>query len=406
MKVLQICHKMPFPPVDGGAQAIYYTTIGLILNNVTLKTLAINTPKCWVDDSKIPDDFNHSCNFESIRVDTRIKVVKVFINLFKKDSYIIERFVSEVFKNKLIQILNTESFDIIQLEYLFLCKYIDILRKHTNALILLRPQNVEYIIWERYLTGLRNPIKKTFLNIAIRRLKKFEHSVKNKLDGIIAITEQDKNIFQSFDAKRTPVVAIPMGYKSPALEISEKSSSSGQLNIYHLASMDWLPNQEAVAWFLDNIYPYLRGKLGGNKIFIAGRNMQHKFYKYSNEEVIIQGAVDTPVEYQSDKSIMIVPLISGSGIRAKIIEGLALGKTIISTSIGAQGIKYENNINIIIADKPESFANSILRVINDVDLCKTMGKNASKLFKEEYEYKMIANRMISFYTYLLNEKGE
>ncbi|MBK9672430.1 MAG: hypothetical protein IPO70_09290, partial [Bacteroidetes bacterium] len=128
-----------------------------------------------------------------------------------KESYLIERFISADFSSKLQEVLKSQSFDIIQLEHLYLCKYIPILRMHSKAKIVLRPQNIEYIIWERYLLNLKHPIKKYLLNIANTRLKKYEQQVKKYLDGILALTKEDAEYFESFEGT-CPIQIIPMGY--------------------------------------------------------------------------------------------------------------------------------------------------------------------------------------------------
>lgn len=105
-------------------------------------------------------------------------------------------------------------------------------------------------------------------------------------------------------------------------------------------------------------------------------------------------------EFQEDNAIMIVPLLSGSGIRAKIIEGMAMGKTIISTSVGAQGIDYTNNENILIADSPEEFVTQLEKCVNSKQLCRKIGNNAMNFAMEKFRVKSCAKKMIDFYVKL------
>src|SRR6187549_3745440 len=97
-----------------------------------------------------------------------------------------------------------------------------------------------------------------------------------------------------------------------------------------------------------------------------------------------------------DKPVMIVPLLSGGGMRVKIIEGMASGKAIVSTSVGAEGINYTNNKNILIADTPESFISAILKLKNDKQFCKSIGDNARKLVEEEYDNNIIGKELLTF----------
>jgi glycosyltransferase involved in cell wall biosynthesis len=171
--------------------------------------------------------------------------------------------------------------------------------------------------------------------------------------------------------------------------------------VYHLGSMDWLPNLEAIAWFFENVYPIIIKRGCPVKFSIAGSNMPPWVYKYRSANMEILGTIKKPLEYQADKSIMMVPLWSGSGIRAKIIEGLALGKTIISTTIGAQGIEYEVGENILIADTPSSFAEQIIQCYLTPGLCREIGYNARKLSESRYHFMNTAKKMVGFYNQLL-----
>jgi len=395
---------MPFPPLDGGAQAIFYTTTGLVKKDVQLKTVAINTPKFWIDVSKISEEYTQPCRFETVVVDTRIKPFDALINLFKTESYILERFISNKFADRLTEILQKEQFDIVQLEYLFLCKYIAVIRKYSDAKIVLRPQNIEFVVWERYLKNLKNPLKKFFLSNAVKRLKRYEKSIGSELDGIIALTKQDREVFESFGLN-APIIELPMGYNMDRIENPKGITDTDELTVYHLGSMDWLPNLEAITWFLQHVLPLLKNKLNHVKVVIAGRHMPRWVYSHEDESFTVVGEVNDPLGFQLNKQIMIVPLLSGSGIRAKIIEGLALGKTIISTTVGAQGIYYQDGKNILIADTPEQFSEAILRCVKNRDLCNRLGENARALAEKEYDYLLIADKMIRFYRELLNANG-
>ena len=164
---------MPYPPLDGGAQLINNSTKGLIECGVDLTLLAINTPKNPVSLEDIPDEYKRKTNLTVVEVDTRIKPLQAFFNLFQHQSYFISRFYSANFSSELKDILSSNKFDIIQLEHLYLCIYIDVIRKYSNAKIILRPQNIEYVIWELYLNNSKNIFKNLFnlSNIVTRIIK-------------------------------------------------------------------------------------------------------------------------------------------------------------------------------------------------------------------------------------------
>ena len=396
---------MPNPPKDGGCQVMHYTTLGLLANGVNVKTLAINPSRNLIDVNVLSKEYIQNVSFESVNVDTKIKPLKILLNLFKKESYFIERFISDAFKDKITQILKKGNYEIIQLEHLYLCKYIDTIRKYSSAKIILRPQNVEYVIWERYLISNKNPVKKFVLKIATKRLKAFEQSINNKVDGIIALTKQDNELFLSFNKNvKSTIISMGFDYEKLCNYDFQKQVNSKPM-FYHLASMDWLPNIEAVQWFIQNVIPIIEKNNTELKIIIAGRNMPKWVYKHKSNILEVIDEVKAPLSFQEDKQIMIVPLWSGSGIRAKIIEGLALGKVIISTTIGAQGIDYTHNENILIADTPEDFYKQMIRCLKSEELRNKLTVNSRKLSIEKYNHLNTAKKMIEFYKECLYEKN-
>ena len=406
MKVLQICHKMPNPPSDGGAQAIHNTTLGFLKNGIDLKVLSMNPSRNQIDAGSLSKDYLTHTKFEAVVVDTKVKPLQILLNFFKKESYFIERFKSKAFDSKLKFILSNDEYDVIQLEHLYLFLYVDLIRSRSKAKIVYRPQNVEYVIWERFLENVKNPFKRYFLKIATKRLKKFETENSNKVDGIITLTPDDLKIIKSF-SPNTLIVDIPMGFVFDDLKEFDANEQFDNFPIfYHLGSMDWMPNEEAIDWFVNEISDLAIQKMPDIKIHLAGRNMQDHFFKKQNSNLIIEGEITDAINYQKDKAIMIVPLLSGSGIRAKIVEGIALGKTIITTTIGAQGINYIEGENLLIADTPEEFVEQMYRCYSSKELCMKIGACAQELSNAQYHYASNAKRIVSFYKTLLTTDEE
>ncbi|MCD4736420.1 MAG: glycosyltransferase family 4 protein, partial [Bacteroidales bacterium] len=166
---------------------------------------------------------------------------------------------------------------------------------------------------------------------------------------------------------------------------------------FHIGTMNWIPNEEGIKWFIEEVWIKVTRTLPDLRLFLAGRSMPDWLTGLKDQTVEVVGEVPEAKEFINQHAIMIAPILSGGGIRIKIIEGLAMGRAVISTSIGAEGINYSNNKNILIADSPEEFANSIIKCARDEQLCIKLGRNARILMEEEYDRKAIITRLEAFY---------
>ncbi|MBA3706271.1 MAG: glycosyltransferase [Bacteroidetes bacterium] len=398
MKILQLCHKVPFPPKDGGSIAMHNLTEGLINEGYNVKVMAINTSKHFTDIYQLPSDYLGKTNIEAIFIDTKVKLIPAFLNLFTGKSYNIERFYSKAFEHKLIELLKIEHFDIIQLESIYVSMYVDAIRKHSKAKIVLRAHNIEHQIWEQRVVLTKNPLRKFYLNLLAKRLKEYELTILKSIDAIAAITKDDENYFRKYDFKAVETFPFGIDLKYHSLG---KPDLEEYISIFHIGSMDWSPNMDGVSWFLKYVWPDIHARYPGVKLYLAGKNMPAWLKQLNMQSVVIVGEVADAFAFIQSKAIMIVPLLSGGGMRVKIIEGMALGKTIVSTTIGAEGINYTANKNILIADTPGEFFEHISNCILDKTYYEEIGMNATKLAMQEYNNSDICKRLTTFYHQLV-----
>ncbi len=400
LKLLQISNKAPYPTNDGSSIAIYNMAQGFIQNNISLHLLTINTKKHFKADADVPLEFKQKSNYVSVYKDTDTSPIGALLNLFSKQSYFASRFYIKNFETKLIQTLQHTPFDIIQLEGLFMAVYIDLIKKHSKAKIILRAHNVEHLIWERHLKNENNPLKKWYINTQTKRLKQFEIEVLNKVDAVISITDFDKAEFEKLKCKK-PIFTCITGVNIN--EYQQKISEIIKPNtVFYFASMDWMPNQEAVKWFLDNCWETIYKAVPEAKFIIAGRGMPNNLKQLSKPNVVVIENVTNGKLFYQQHHIMVVPLLSGSGLRIKIIEGMSYGKAIISTSVGAEGINYTNNLNIIIANEANEFSQKVIELLQNKTLQTHLQKNAIEFAYNQFDNVKVVAQLVNFYTQLLN----
>lgn len=400
MNILQICSKSPWPPQEGGPIAMNNITHGLIKAGHHVNVFAISTPKYTVKSHAIPDDYKKQTAFDFVYINTNVNIFGAFLNLFSKRSYNIERFFSKNAADKIREILSQNTFDIIQLESLFVTPYIPTIRSCGKAKIILRTHNVEHFIWQRLAESCSNPVKKAYLNSLSKKLKRYELKVLNEIDGITAITPVDADTFLKLGCK-CPVTSIPVGIDTE--KIVSKKTDREFPGFFHLGSMDWMPNQEGIKWFLDNVWNIFHEKFPQYIFTLAGRNMPEWLNEKTYAGIQIIGEVENSYGFMYSNTIMIVPLLSGSGMRVKIIEGMACGNTIITSIVGAEGINYTDNKNIFIANSSDEWIVCMKKCIENKELCTRIGNNAMTLVKEEYDNNAITANLIQFYNRIIQQ---
>lgn len=400
LRLLQICNKAPYPPNDGSSIAIYNMAKGLVENDVQLHLLAINTSKHYKPDDAVPKEFSQQTNYKSVKKNTNTNLFGAVLNLFSNQSYFVSRFYFKKFEQQLKKLLIAETFDVIQLEGLFVAVYIKTIRKYSKAKIVLRAHNVEHYIWNRHVLIEKSKVKKAYLKLQNNRLKYFELQVLSEVDAVVPITKIDAVEFINLGCQKplyTCITGVDVKKYRVASEKKKKSKT-----VFYFGSMDWLPNQEAVMWFLENCWDKIHKEVPDSKFIIAGRGMPLHFFKINKPNVlIVENIIDGKSFYQQHQ-IMVVPLWSGSGLRIKIIEGMAFGKAIVSTSIGAEGINCTENKNILIADNARDFSNAVILLLNNDQKRQELEYAAAELATVEFDNHKVVSGLMQFYKQLVN----
>ncbi len=398
MKILFICNKSPWPAKEGGPIAMNNIIEGMIDLGHQVKVLAAVTNKYSISLDEVPEEYRKKTGLELAYINLKVKPFDAFLNLFTKKSYHVQRFISKLFEQKLISILEKEEFDIVQIEMLYMSPYLKTVRKYSKAKVVLRAHNIEHLIWKRVAIEETNLLKKRYLRHLSNTLENYEKNILDSYDGIIPITKKDALFFK--EQTNVPVKAISFGVDFE--KIPYKNSEKSEHALFHIGSMNWIPNIEGVKWFLKEVWPDVSEQLPGLKLYLAGREMPGWLKETKLNNVIIVGEVPDAYEFMSSKTISVAPLFSGSGIRIKIIESMAMGKAVIATSIGAEGINYSPGENIVIADSEKEFVKAVKKLYKNKELALSIGRNARKLVKNEHNIKETSKQLEQFYQSLLN----
>lgn len=394
MKILQLCLKPPLPARDGGCIAMNNITQGLLAAGHKVKILTIFTQKHDFDPESLPPAYLEATGIEGVYVDTRINAVDAFANFITSDSYNISRFFSTDYDIKLTKLLQKEDFDIIHLESLFMTPYLGTIRRMCSTPIVLRSHNLEFIIWEKIARGTRNIAKRAYLNYLSKKLRNYELSMLNEVSGIAAISEEDKRRFLDLGTRKK-IRTIPFGVNIP--DYAAPSAVTSELALFHLGAMDWEPNLEGIMWFLNDIWPRIHQTFPDLKLYLGGRNMPEDMMNADYPGVTMVGEVEHAMDFIRSKSIMIVPLLSAGGIRVKIIEGLALGRAVISTTLGAEGLDCTHGKNIMLADRADEWIEAVGQLVSNETLLRNLSENGKEHAQTHFDNATITQSLVNFY---------
>jgi len=394
MKALILTNRVPFPPNSGYPIVVYNTIKGLLELGVEISLFSINPSKYSVDVDDIYDPIFEGINFHSYNIDTEVNIWGAFFNIFSNQSYNVSRFYDDDAAKLLENVLREQEFDVIQFEGLFVVPYLDVVKEYSKAKLIYRAHNIEFDVWERLAAREHFRPRRKYLEFLSRRLKVYETEQINRFHQVFAISNPDRQSILLMGCQ-TKLDVFPVAIDFAKYNVDGNKTSFPTL--FHLGAMDWRPNKEGLEWFLDEVWPDIEKLSGELRFYIAGKYMQKQFFDYDSDNLIVEGEIFDAVEFMNSKAIMIVPLLSGSGMRVKIIEGMAMQKCIIATTMAAEGINCKNGKDIMIADTPDEFYRAILQCITQPNKWRDIGVNARKTVERDHDINGNAKRMLAIY---------
>jgi glycosyltransferase involved in cell wall biosynthesis len=397
LKILILAHRVPFPQNGGYPIVVYNTIKGLVNLGHDVSLVALNSKKNF---HEVPEDaLLDKIKYRAYDIDTNVSVFDVAINLFSKTSFNIDKYYDPEFEKLLIREVKGNAYDVIQFDGLLISLYLNAVRKNCKSKLIYRAHNIEHQVWQRLAMVKSDPFKKSYLKMHAQRIKNYELEQLNKFDSVVVFTEQDKATMIGYGIK-APIDIVPVGVN---LEQYRPDYSKTEVpSLFFLGSLDWLPNREGIEWFLENFHKDIESGDLPVKFYVAGNDIPERFDDYEvMGKIFIPGEVDDALEFVNSKSIMIVPLLSSGGVRVKIVEGMAMEKCIISTSLGAEGIKFTDGENILIANSYDMFYDAIQRCVADEKYCRYIGLNARKLIEQQHDISVVTDKLVILYNKLL-----
>jgi len=405
MHILQVSPRVPFPLHDGGAIGIYNITKGLLAAGHRVTMLAINTPKHH-QPADVLAHLGPNFRLVTVDVDTTAKPLKALQNLlFSGKPYNLTRFIDSKVSGALVHLIQAEKFDVIQYEGTYVAWYKEWLDSEAltpqGTVSVLRAHNIEYVIWERLAQGESNPLKRWYLGQLASRLRHFEKEYLRHFDAVAAITQEDIARLQKLGCPE-PIALIPAAVEMASFQ-PDPAVRPRPHTVFMIGSLNWLPNLEGLDWLLREVWPALHAELPELELHVAGVAPPGHLTSRprGQDNVFIHGFVESAAAFMRQHDLMLVPLLSGGGMRVKIIEGMALGKAILSTSIGAEGIAVRDGHDIVLRDTAAAWQQALRDYYHGRLPVASLGAVAATTAAEVYDNRRVTQRFEALYAQAL-----
>jgi sugar transferase (PEP-CTERM/EpsH1 system associated) len=302
--------------------------------------------------------------------------------------FTIDKYFYPEVRRRYTALLASTAFDLIVCDFIFPAPLIE---WKTPPSKILFTHNVEAQVWARHSKIASNPVVKLACWLESRALQRAERRYVQLADYVLAVSENDRASFAQYaDPHRISV--IPTGVDTEYFQPGVPSGSVPEQpdTTVFTGSMDWMPNEDGVAYFVEKILPLIRREIPEAAFWAVGRRPPRRLQSLASHSVVVTGAVEDIRPYLAKAALCVVPLRSGSGTRIKIFEAMAMGKAVVSTSMGAEGLPVRHGDNIILADDPADFARQVVDLLRDPPRRQQLGHAARQLVEENYGWPAVA----------------
>ena len=387
MKILYLSLRFPYPPFSGDKIRTYNVLKHLSgKHSISFVSFAQSS-----DDIKNMNKLQDFCklvetvNFSKIRAYSNC-----ILHSLSSEPFQVAYWHSREMQMCIDRLMEKDSFDLIHVQFFRMAQYII---KYTDKPKVLDSGDSFWLNLSRR-TKLDRSMAWPLLKLEASKVKVYETQIARWFNHVTMVSALDMECLLSND-NGLSVSVIPMGVD---LDYYQSGSSEYGVNLLFTGTIRYFPNKDAVLYFYNEIFPLVKREIPDVKFFVVGNQPPKCVIKLtSNSDVIVTGRVEDVRPYFDKSAVFVCPLRSGSGMQAKILEAMAMGVPVVTTSLGFTAFDAVAGRDILVADDPKSFANEVIRLVKDRDLRQYISQNARKLVEEKYEWSSIVERLDAVY---------
>jgi glycosyltransferase involved in cell wall biosynthesis len=392
LHILQLSPQVPYPLSDGGKVGIFNITRHLAQLGHRVTMLALDrTPEV---DGRPLEEY---CELIRVPHTNKNSIPSALLNLFSDEPYTMAKYESRLYRDTLAQLLSRRDFDVVHADHLHMARYGLLCKQLRGLPVVLREHNIESVILERFAENARPALLRPWARVQAKRIRTYEGRLAAQCDVCCAITEEDRRRLAVL-APLARISVIPAGV-SEELFLAGKREPRPVIprSIAMFGSFDWLPNQDALRWFLLEIFPEILRLQPDARVYVIGKGVPDDIRSMQNKSVVVRGYVEDLAAELVHYAITVVPLRIGGGMRLKIVESFALNIPVVSTTIGCEGISCIDGEHVLVADDEPAFARQVVRLLVDEELRRRLAGNALALAHTMYRWSAAAKEFEKVY---------
>lgn len=323
---------------------------------------------------------------------SRIRDIAFLMASFvQKMPFLMLRDESPAMRALLQKLLKEHSFDLIHIDQLNMALF----AQNTNLPVVLDEHNAVWTIFARMARQERG-LKRFLLEFEWRRLRQYEAQICNQAMAVMAVSDEDRLALRDAGATGS-ISVIPIAVDVAGIQAVQRQDDAKA--ILSMATMYWPPNVDSVLWFEREVLPLIRREIPDAPFWVLGKGPPAEVRALAQDPLIeITGYVEDPTTYLQQSALLVVPLRAGGGMRVKILEALARGLPVVSTTIGAEGIAVESGTHLLIADEPADFAQAVIRILRDRTFADRLAETGRQHALMRYDWRMVCPAIETVYT--------
>lgn len=388
LRILFLTNRSPFPIIDGQTRRTYNILKGLAArHDIHLLSLYQTPDEIAAEHVRHLESFCKSVEMVAAPAKTLSveMIVRLFRSLFSLDPYTVWRHYSPFYLKRVKSAVKTLDIDLVHCDILSLAYTV---RPLNGLLCTMTDHDVCYKRAFQMAQQRKNPFEKVFLLLEGSKLKRLEARLFKQIDMGIAVSEQDKAELE----KICPGAVFKVVENGVDTELFEPGSQSIEENtLLWVGGFGYYPNKEGIYYFFNEIYPKIKTKAPKVKLNIVGGGVTDQLRAYAADDpsIKILGFVESPLPYIQRAAVFVAPLLSGGGTKLKVLEAMSVGKAIVSTSVGVEGIEGTDKEHFLVADTPDDFSEKVVDLLKNRPMREFLGSNARTLAKQKYDWKNI-----------------